>query len=170
MDYLYGQLSESVYDPADLTGISSTGTISLDIDNDKRTINANTIRVPNALIINDRHTKRTFKYDGSTPVSIEIPQVKNELNLTYKIATLADIEAGIPTSSAREGDAYLEVIDPDGTKTFIPLERGSSSGMVCLNDTFIYASVDALPFNVPIGSIYLARNLESPSGIAVYER
>ena len=171
MDYLYAQLPDEVYDPVDLTGVSSTGTIRLNIDNNKRIIDANVIRVPNALTIIDNNKSETYTYDGSSAQTIEIPQVKNSLTLEYKLASQADIDNNIPTTSAKVGDAYIQVTQVSGDISYIPLETGNSGGIIQLTSLQIFASLDAIPMSASyIGATYIVRNNDSPSGLAVYER
>ena len=58
MNYLYSQLPEVVYNPADLTGESSNGTIQLNIDNKERKIIADVLK--NTWSVKNKR----FKYIG----------------------------------------------------------------------------------------------------------
>lgn len=75
MDFLYGQLPELVYDPADLTGVSSNGTIDLKIDNNKRIIDAS---VRGKLYLYDPNTNTKVEYNGSKDTHFELPLIKKD--------------------------------------------------------------------------------------------
>lgn len=89
MDFLYGQLPELVYDPADLTGVSSNGTIDLKIDNSKRIIDAS---VKGKLYLYDPNTGVKAEYNGANDVSFELPVFeKDELRVEVVKVTSGNI-------------------------------------------------------------------------------
>ena len=97
MDYLYGQLPEVVYDPADLKGKSTNKTTEVNIDNEKRTVDVNVLKTPGTLVITDPNTKvrdskgnlssAVYIFDGSNNIDVTFPEFRDSIEIEYKIAT-----------------------------------------------------------------------------------
>ena len=167
MDFLYSELPEIVYDPADLTGSSFNGTVQLTIDNDKRAIDIGVLKTPGKLTILDPNQNK-YSFDGSVDTVIDISNFFG-IEIEYKVATEEDIAQNIPTASSKVGDGYFK-ITASGTVAYapIPMPVAASSDIQKITSiSKIYNSVTELPANAIIGSIY---PVSYPTGIVLYEK
>ena len=172
MDYLYGQLPEIVYDPADLSGKSPNGTISLNINNDKRELILDVLKTPGKLIIKDPGNVE-YSYDGSQDVAVDISKFFN-VEIEYKTATEEDIANKIPTANSSVGDGYLQ-IDVSGKTTYVPMATpmSTSSGVQKITSiNTIYDSKNDLPGDASIGDVYPVNQLINTTqrGVVLYEK
>lgn len=171
MDYLYGQLPEVVYDPADLKGKSTNKTTEVNIDNEKRTVDVNVLKTPGTLVITDPNTKvrdskgnlssAVYIFDGSNNIDVTFPEFRDSIEIEYKIATQEDINNNIPTSDATIGDGYIVLTLASGTKTCVPLPKPLATNdiqkITSLNQIYDVNSFGQLPQDVELGSIYVVK-------------
>jgi predicted nucleic acid-binding Zn-ribbon protein len=165
MDFLYSQLPEIVYNPADFTGISSSGTISLNIDNDKKIIDAN-IRGKLTIIDNNNQDasggKLTYVYTGADDVLVNIPKIeKDNLKIESFMITSNHLENIEELKEYDVGDTCLKIYtesDPDNpTYVVIPTPMVSSDIQRITSINKIYSDAfdgEGLPEDAPVGSIY----------------
>ena len=133
MDYLYSQLPELVYDPADLIGKSSNGTIDLKIDNNKREIDA---QIKGKLYLYDPNTDTRVEYNGANDINFEIPIFeKDSLKVEYVKITgenINDLNKIESLKDCKVGDVCLKIwAESMPTEiTYVPIPTPVTSGNI----------------------------------------
>ena len=166
MDFIYSQLPEIVYNPADLTGISTNGTVDLKINNEERIIDANVLKVPGTLTIIDRNSKntdgswgKTYSYNGASSILVELPKV-GDLKVESVQVTSENIAAIKEFVDCKIGDVGLKITSPSApdqpTYIIIPTATSSSTSDIqkITSINTIYTSVYDLPQNASLGDVY----------------
>jgi hypothetical protein len=161
MDYLYAQLPDLIYNPAEFTGTSSSGTIKIDINNNMGVINANVLRTPGILRVKNYNSDTVdIDFNGSADAYIEIPKIPEAIDLDAATVTQDDINKNYFPASTPIGSPYLKikVTDDKLVRVLVPTPEIRSK-ISTVKTFFIYSfeNLSQIP-NLTAGDSFFAQN------------